>query len=129
MLIDLNRTAQPAIGAQPHWEYLVAVMLDPVVYGPLLAAVLGVVVDAITANPARPEINSRDAGASVLQTIGSQWHAEFSRRFKRFPNGAARGVFGMALWHHLAGRPETWCFSGIPDPYGHGQDATQYWRV
>jgi hypothetical protein len=129
MLIDLKRAAQPAIGVKPHWAYLIAVILDPVIYDPLLAAVVGVVVDAIAANPARPQINSREAGARVLETIGSQWHAEFSRRFPRFPNGAARGVFGMALWHHLAGRTETWCFSGVADPYRNSQDATQYWRV
>ena len=129
MLIDLQRAAQPAIGGQPHWAYLIDVMLDPVIFEPLLAAVVGVVVDAIATNPARPQINSREAGARVLEAIGLRWQAEFSRRFPRFPNDAARGVFGMALWHHLAGRTETWCFSGIADPYGHGQDATYYWRV
>lgn len=129
MLIDLKGATQPAIGVQAHWAYLILAMLDPAIFEPLLAAVVGIVADAITANPASPQISSREAGASVLEAIGPEWHAEFSRRFPRFPDDAARGLFGMTLWHYLAGQEERWCFSGDADPYGHGQNAPLYWRV
>lgn len=129
MLVDLNGVIQPTVGNQPHWSMFAAVMADPVVYDPLHVEITQIVADAIAANPNRPQISSRQAGAEVLQAIGSRWHAEFPRRFPNFPNGAERGVFGMALWHYLAVHPDKWCFSGIADPYGHGQDATEYWRL
>lgn len=129
MLVDLHGNPQAAIGSQPHWAMLTAVMADPVVFGPLQAEIARLIAAAIAANPARPYISSRQAGADALQAIGSTWHAEFPRRFPTFPNGAASGVFGMALWHYLAGHPDRWCFSGVADPYGHGRDSTDYWRL
>ena len=129
MLEDLNGNLQPAFGTQPHWLMLRAVMADPIVYDPLQAEVVRLVTDAIAANPGRPFIGSRQAGAEALAAIASTWHAEFPRRFPRFPNGADRGVFGMALWYYLVGRPDRWCFKGVDDPYGHGQDSKDYWRL
>lgn len=129
MLEDPNGNPQPPFGSQPHWAYLHAIMADPVVFVPLQTEVIRLVTAAIAANPARPFISSRQAGADALESVGSGWHAEFPRRFPNLPNGAARGVFGMALWHYLAGHPDRWCFSGVADPYGHGQDSTDYWRL
>jgi hypothetical protein len=129
MLEDLNGNPQPPFGNQPHWSMLHAVMADPVIFGPLQAEVTRLAAAAIAANLACPFISSRQAGADALDAIGSAWHAQFARRFAGYRNGAARGVFGMALWHHLAGHPDRWCFSGVADSYGHGQDSTDYWRL
>lgn len=128
MLEDLGKKPQPAFGSQPHWDYLRTVMSDPVVFAPLQSEVARLVTDAIDANPTRPFISSRQAGAVALKAVGSAW-AEFSRKFPNLPNGAARGVFGMALWHYLVGHSDRWCFSGVADPHGHGQDSIVYWRL
>lgn len=116
MLEDHNGNPQPPFGNQPHWSMFHAVLADPVIFGPLQAEATRLVATAIAANAARPFISSRQAGAGALDTVGSVWHAQFARHFPGFPNGAARGVFGMALWHHLAGRPDRWCFSGVNRP-------------
>jgi hypothetical protein len=129
MLEDINGKPQLAFGSQPHWSMLRSVMADPTIFGPLQAMVVKLVASAIAANPARPFISSRQAGAETLEAIGSVWHAEFARHFPNFPNGAARGVFGMVLWHYLVGDLNRWCFSGVTDPYGYGQDSTDYWRI
>lgn len=129
MLEDLNGNVQPAFGRQPHWSMLREVMADGAIFDPLRAEIVRLVGAAIAANPARPYISSRQAGAETLDALGSAWHAEFPRHFPGFPNGAARGVFGMALWNYLVGHPDRWCFSGVTDPYGHGQDSTDYWRL
>ena len=129
MLEDLNGNPQPAVGTQQHWLIFHAVMADPVVYGPIQAEVVRQVADAIAATPTRPRISSRQAGAEALEAVRPAWHAVFARRFPNLPNGAARGVFGMALWHYLVGHPDRWCFSGVADPYGHGQGSTDYWRL
>jgi hypothetical protein len=128
MLQDINGNPQPAFGTEPHWAMLRTVMADPTIFAPLQAQITRIVGDAIAANPARLYISSRQAGAEALQAIVSTWHAEFPRRFPAFPNGADRGVFGMALWHYLVGRSDLWCFTGVADPYGHGQDSKGYWR-
>lgn len=125
---NLNGDMQAAFGAQEHWGMLRAVMADPIIYGPLESEVARFVAVAIATDPIRPFISSRQAGAQALDAIGSSWHAQFSRRFPGFPNGAARGVFGMAMWHYLAVHPDEWCFSGVADPYGYGQDSTDYWQ-
>ncbi len=129
MLEDLSGNSQPAFGSQAHWTYLRAVMTDSVVFAPLQAEVIRLVATAIAANPTRPFISSRESGAEALQAVGTTWHAEFPRRFPNIPNGVARGVFGMALWHYLVGHSDRWCFSGIADPYGHGQGSIDYWRL
>lgn len=129
MLEDINGNVQPAAGTTGHWAMLAAVQLDPVVYGPLQTEVIRIVADAIAANPAGPYISSRHAGADALEQIGSRWHAEFPRRFRGLPNGAERGLFGMALWNYLVAHPDTWRFTSVADPYGHGQDAKEYWRI
>ncbi|MDB5335982.1 MAG: hypothetical protein JWN70_1601 [Planctomycetaceae bacterium] len=128
MILDLNNQPLRAIGTQPHWAMLTAVMADPVVFNPLNFEVTQLVAAAIAANPTRPFISSRQAGADVLRRLGTTWHAEFPRRFPAFPNGAERGLFGMALWNYLASHPDRWYFAGVADPYGYGQDSTDYWR-
>jgi hypothetical protein len=129
LIFDVNGNPQPDIGTQDHWQMLVAVMADPVVYGPLRVQVERIVDAAITSNTTPPYINSRVSGEAVLSSIGGTWHAEFARRFPNLPNGAARGVFGMALWHNIAMRQDRWCFNRLADPYGYGQPATEYWRI
>src|SRR5687768_13414836 len=113
MLFDLKHIQQPPIGSQMHWAMLTAVMADAFIYGPLRIEITKIVAAAIACNPRRPAINSRLAGADALVAVGSEWHAAFPRHFPNFPNGAARGVFGMALWHYLVSHPDTWYFSGI----------------
>jgi hypothetical protein len=129
MLENINGISQAAFGTQPHWSMLHAVMLDAAIYVPLQAEITRLVVAAINANSIRPFINSRQNGAEALELIGSAWHAQFARRFPGFPNGAARGVFGMALWYYLAGHPDRWSFVAVADPYGYGQESVNYWRL
>jgi hypothetical protein len=129
VLVDLSGNVQPPVGTAPHWAMFTALSAEPTLYGPMRAQLVQVVNDAIATNPARPYIDSRQAGARVLEALGSWWHGEFPRKFIAFPNGAERGIFGMALWNYLAGHPDRWCFSNIADSHGYGQDATQYWRL
>ena len=129
MLEDPNGTPQPPFGTQPHWSMFRAFMNEPEVFAPLQDEVSRIVEGAINRNPLRPFISSRQAGAEALQAIGSAWHAQFPRCFPNFPNGAERGIFGMALWRFLVVHPDRWCFSGAADPYGFGQDSTNYWRL
>jgi hypothetical protein len=100
----------------------------PDIYVPLRDEIVRIVNAAVTANPTRPFLDSRQAGADALSALSSWWHGEFPRRFAAFPNGSERGLFGMALWNYLVGLPDTWCFSGIEDAHEYGQSATQYWR-
>ena len=129
MLQDINGNLQPAFGTQTHWGLLRAVIAVPAIFNPLNVEVVRQVTAAITANPTQPSISSRQAGAEALNLLGSAWHAQFARHFPVFPNGAAAGVFGMALWHYLVGHPDRWCFLAVADPYGFGYDSTSYWRL
>jgi hypothetical protein len=129
MLVDLNGLAQPAVGTQPHWAMFTAVAGHADIFDPLRAEVVRLVNAALAANPQRPFIDSRQAGADALLALSTWWHGEFPRRFPQFPNGAERGIFGMTLWNYLATHPDRWCFAGVADAHGYGQDATQYWRV
>lgn len=129
MLFDMNNTLQPAIGTGKHWKMLIDILKDAVIFDALRAEVTRIVAYALTSNQTSPQIGSRVSGADALNSIASSWHAQFPRRFDKFPNGAARGVFGMALWHYLALREDRWCFSEIGDPYGFGQTSKYYWRL
>jgi len=130
MLVDLDGHSQPAVGTQDHWAMFRDFAAEPDLFNPLLAEIAKLVSDAVAATPARPFIDSRQAGAQVLSSLTSWWHGEFPRRFSRFPNGAERGIFGMCLWNYLARlTDQVWCFSGVEDAHGYGQSATQYWRT
>ncbi|MHC5537112.1 hypothetical protein ACYOEI_02610 [Singulisphaera rosea] len=128
MLKDVNGISQQHMGNQPHWQRLTDAMMAPQIYGPLLAEVSRIISEAIATDPARPQINSREASVDALDALGPAWQALFAERFQRFPHLADHGVFGMALWFHIVNLPDTWYFSGVADPYGSGQDAIQYWR-
>ena len=129
MLFDMNGNQQPPCGGGEHFELLRRVMADPDIYPPLCAEVVRIVTAAIAANSTRPDINSRQAGAVVLAAIDSGWHAVYTRRLSRYPNSNPSGVFGMALWHHLASDTNHWRFAGVADPHGEGFGHTHYWGV
>lgn len=128
MLVDFQNSPQPAFGAQTHWNILRQVMADPIVFDPLQIEVIRTVDSAIASNPVSQYISSRVAGCEALTSVGGSWHAVFHRRFANLPNGAASGLFGMALWSYLAGRREAWRFVCVSDPHGYGFSSTDYWR-
>ena len=131
MLVSVVGTVQPLVGQQPHWVMFEEILQHPDLHGPLRDAVIREV-DATIANwPARDtNIDSARLGKSVLETIGSWWHGEFPRRFPEFPNGSARGLVGMTLWNHIAGRPQDWwSFTEIEDRHGLSQNHMLYVRL
>lgn len=131
MLVSVDGTVQPVVGQQAHWVMFDEVSRHPDLFGPLHDEVIREV-DAIVANgPAHDtKIDSARLAKNVLETIGSWWHGEFPRRFPGFPNGAARGLVGMTLWHHLAGRRQDWwSFTEVKDRHGFGQNHMLYVRL
>lgn len=129
MLVDLNGNMQPQVGTQPHWAMFAAFSTHPDLFDPMLQEIAQLVNGAVAANPARPWVDSRQAGEAAIGAMTSWWHGEFSRRFAHFANGSQRGIFGMSLWNYLARSAHLWSFSAIGDSHGYGQDATQYWRI
>jgi hypothetical protein len=128
MLIDFQNSPQPVFGTQSHWSILHQVMADHLIFSPLQAEVIRTVNAAFMRNAASQFISSRIAGSEVLNAVGASWHGLFHRRFPNLTNGAASGLFGMALWNHLAGRNEAWRFIRVADPHGYGFPSTDYWR-
>ena len=130
MLFDIGgRVPTDDSGTEPHWTRFTTLSGHPDLFDPLWSEVVRLVNVAIAANPHRPAIDSRQAGADALSSLSSWWHGEFPRRFPQWPNGSDRGLFGMALWNYLATLPDRWHFAGIADAHAYGQDAKQYWRV
>ena len=130
MLVSIDAVVQPAVGTGAHWRMFNEIRRHPDLFDPMHDLVGQGVADAVAATPARPYIDARQLGASVLANLTSWWHGEFPRRFRAFPNGADRGIFGMTLWNHLATIPsEWWCFSSQEDSHGYGESAMQYWRL
>jgi hypothetical protein len=108
----------------------VEVQQHPDLFGPLRNGVVREA-DATAANmPGETVIDSARLGKLVLETIGSWWHGEFPRRFPEFPNGAARGLVGMALWNHLAQPSQGWwSFTAVEDRHGYGENHMLYVRL
>jgi hypothetical protein len=131
MIVSVDGVVQPAVGQKPHWVMFAELQQHPDLMGLLRDSIVREV-DAATANwPARDaSIDSSRLGKNVLENIGSWWHGEFPRRFPGFPNGAARGLVGMALWNHLADPSRGWwSFTEVEDRHGYGENHMLYVRL
>jgi hypothetical protein len=130
MIASIDGVVQPAVGTEDHWAMFTEFRRHPDLFDPMRDLIVQGVADCVAATPARPYIDARQLGASVLDRLTSWWHGEFPRRFKDFSNGADRGIHGMTLWNYLASIPsEWWCFAAQKDSHGYGETAMRYWRL
>lgn len=131
MIVSVDGVVQPEVGQRPHWIMFAELQHHPDLFDPLRDRIVREV-DAANANwPAHETtIDSSRLGKNVLENIGSWWHGEFPRRFRGFPNGAARGLTGMTLWNHLAHPSQSWwSFTEVEDRHGYGENHMLYVRL